>query len=571
MKKAIMEIKTMRLFFVLFAGFSVFVYGMSFSADIPAFAPLAPITVQVNKPTIVTLDEDGRVYVAETGSNLVRIFSQSGSHIHTISGLSKPTSLAVDVGGRIYIGNRDQGNVEVYDASYNHLFNLGQGTDEFGLPNDIDIDASGLIYVVDKTNSAIKLYNSDGTYNSSLGESGNGNGQFHHPVSLAIDTAGNELVVLDLQERLDQFSNTMIDGARIQFLQMNGDFKRGYSKFGYDRDNGELVMPMHIAVDDESRVYVSESRLQKVMVYENTGGFLGMIDNASHPLRTPLGIAMGKTNKLYVSSLLAGQIDIYGIDGYLGMTANPASLSFEELQGNASGTMKPIAINNTGNSVFNWTASTEESWLTLPATEGTIPEAGQSTVNVGVEIDGLTEGEYEGSVTITAGMAASETIAVSLTILPHVSTNFLSISPASLGFSSTVGTTPACQTLSVKNTGGGTLNWNANVDQSWLTVDATSGTAPFTLKVYADVSSLAAGSYSGTVTVTRQGGTPEMKIIPVTLTLSDPPEPPIEPPPGETPESGTKKKRWTTTQILFGTSLYGIWGNSRNNLLVVGD
>lgn len=147
-----------------------------FSANatgIPLFERLDPLTAQVNRPTIVTLDKQGRVYIGETGNNLVRVFSQSGSHIHTITGLAKPVSLAVDGDGRIYIGNHDRGNVEVYDASFQHLFNLGlgnddQGTNEFGIPNDIAIDASGLIYVVDKAMSVIKLYNSNGSYNSSL-------------------------------------------------------------------------------------------------------------------------------------------------------------------------------------------------------------------------------------------------------------------------------------------------------------------------------------------------------------------------------------------------------------------
>ncbi|MBU0664413.1 MAG: hypothetical protein KJ990_07720 [Proteobacteria bacterium] len=541
------------------------------AADILDYVRLAPLTAQVDTPTIVTIGPDGRVYIAETSNNLVRIFSPSGSLIHSITGLSKPISLAVDAGGRIYIGNLGRGNVEVYDTSFAYLFKIGQGNEEFGQPNDIDIDASGLIYVVDKTNSAIKLYNPDGTYNSSLGQSGNNNGQFHHPVSLVIDTATNELVVLDLQQRRDTFNpDTMIDGARIQFLQLNGTFKRGYAKFGYHMDNGELVMPMHIAVDDQSRVYVSDSRMQKVMVYNNNGAFLSVIDNASKPLRTPMGMAMGKTNKLYIASLPAGQVEIYGIDSYINMAVSPASLCFEEIYGEASGNLKDIIITNTGNRPLTWTASSEDPWLILPGTQGISSEDGPTTVNVGVDIDNLEPGQYKGSVTITADGVVTETVTVTLTVQPNTR---LSVSPPALTFVSTVGNTPAAQTLAIENTGGGTLNWNASGDQSWLILNAASGTAPSALKVSADITSLPAGSYSGTVTVTKHGFSPETTIIPVSMTVSEPPEspaPPVEPPPIVNPGGNSTHKNWTTTHILPGTSLNGIWGSSNKNVFVVG-
>lgn len=540
------------------------------AANIPAYVRLAPLTAQVNMPTIVTIGPAGRVYIAETSNNLVRIFSPSGSLLHSITGLSKPISLAVDAGGRIYIGNLGRGNVEVYDPSFTYLFKLGQGNEEFGQPNDIDIDASGLIYVVDKTQSAIKLYNSDGTYNSSLGQSGNDNGQFHHPISLAIDTATNELVVLDLQQRPDTFNpDTLIDGARIQFLQVNGTFKRGYAKFGYDRDNGQLVMPMHIAVDDQSRVYVSESFMQKVMVYDNNGTFLGMIDSVSNPLRTPIGLAMGNiTNKLYIASLLTGQVEIYGIDSYIDMAVSPASLTFEELDGEASGKMQDIVITNRGNHALTWTASSADPWLILPATQGVTSEAGLTTVNVGVNIDSLEPGQYKGSVTITANEVVTEIIPVTLTVRPNAK---ISVSPLFLTFASTVGSTPADQTLAIENIGSGTLNWKANGDQSWLTLNATSGVAPSALKVSADITSLPAGSYNGTVTVTTQQGTSsELKIIPVSLTLNEPPEPPVNPPPVVNPGNNSQYYNLTINHILPGTSLNGIWGSSNKNVFVVG-
>jgi hypothetical protein len=276
---------------------------------------------------------------------------------------------------------------------------------------------------------------------------------------------------------------------------------------------------------------------------------------------------MGASNKMYVASLRAGRVEVFGIDSYIDMSVSPAVLNFEELQGAPSGAGQNIIVNNTGNSTFIWTAGTTEPWLSLPVIQGSLPPSSLTEVAVEVNIDGLDPGQYQGNVTISAGAAAAETITVTLTVLPNAR---LSVSPDSLSFASTVGTTPAAQALSIENAGGGTLSWNANVDRNWLVLSETSGTAPSSLKVYADVTMLAAGSYSGTVTISKQGESPEMQVIPVGLTLTEPSVPPVVPPPVTGPGDKSRKIKWTSTEIFQGMSLQDIWGESTTSLFAVG-
>ena len=103
----------------------------------------------------------------------------------------------------------------------------------------------------------------------------------------------------------------------------------------------------------------------------------------------------------------------------------------------------------------------------------------------------------------------------------------LSVSPTSFGFSATAGgSSPASKTLTVSNTGGGTLNFTASDDQPWLTVSPTSGAAPKDLTVAVDTSGLAAGTYTATITIDGGGVSGSPRTIPVTLTLN-PPSPPV--------------------------------------------
>ena len=102
----------------------------------------------------------------------------------------------------------------------------------------------------------------------------------------------------------------------------------------------------------------------------------------------------------------------------------------------------------------------------------------------------------------------------------------LSVSPAALSFSAVAGgPSPAAKTIAVSNTGGGSLNWTASENASWLAVSPSSGTNAGTMTVTPSTSGLAAGTYTEDITLAATGATGSPKTVTVTLTL-DPPTPP---------------------------------------------
>jgi hypothetical protein len=97
----------------------------------------------------------------------------------------------------------------------------------------------------------------------------------------------------------------------------------------------------------------------------------------------------------------------------------------------------------------------------------------------------------------------------------------IGVSPSSFSFTATAGgANPAGQSLSITNTGGGTLNWTASSNQSWLSVSPTSGTAPSSATVSVNITGLAAGTYNGAITITATGATNTPLSVPVTLTVN---------------------------------------------------
>jgi hypothetical protein len=72
--------------------------------------------------------------------------------------------------------------------------------------------------------------------------------------------------------------------------------------------------------------------------------------------------------------------------------------------------------------------------------------------------------------------------------------------------------------LSIRNSGGGTLNWTATKSPTWLKISPRLGTAPSTMKVWVDPTGLPRGSYSGRVTVSATGATNSPQTVVVYFT-----------------------------------------------------
>jgi hypothetical protein len=202
------------------------------------------------------------------------------------------------------------------------------------------------------------------------------------------------------------------------------------------------------------------------------------------------------------------------------LSVTPASLSFAGTAGGADPAAKTLTVANTGGGTMSWSASETSAWLSI-ATAG-------DTITVTATIGGLGAGTYTADVTVTAPGATGspKTIPVTLTLDSPPTPPVLSTSPASLAFTATEGgTSPAAKTISVSNTGGGTLSWSASDDAGWLALAPANGTQNGTITVTPSTSGLTAGTYTGEVTVTATGVSGSPKVISVTLTV-DPPPPP---------------------------------------------
>jgi uncharacterized protein (TIGR03437 family) len=208
------------------------------------------------------------------------------------------------------------------------------------------------------------------------------------------------------------------------------------------------------------------------------------------------------------------------------ISASPTSLSFTEAAGTPTAATQAMTVTTSPSSLTYTVSVTMASgasanWLSASATGGTVTVSASSAA--------LTAGSYTGSVILTASGATGSpiTIPVTLTVVPPQS---LAITPASLTFSYVLGTSaPAAQTATLTSSGGAapfTVSTKTADGGTWLQVTPTSGTTPAALSVSIVTTGLAAGNYSGTITLASTSST-QTATVTVSMTVAAVPTPTI--------------------------------------------
>lgn len=135
-----------------------------------------------------------------------------------------------------------------------------------------------------------------------------------------------------------------------------------------------------------------------------------------------------------------------------------SGLSFTAVAGGGTPAAQPFGILNEGTGEMSWDARTitlaGNDWLRIDSPNGRVnqPLSDISSVNVSVQHAGLAPGEYYGRVEITAPSDNSpQSVMVILRVLPEGSAPPPEVRPAGLVFTAAEGGTPGSQTISINN------------------------------------------------------------------------------------------------------------------------
>ncbi|MDX2260965.1 MAG: S8 family peptidase [Gemmatimonadales bacterium] len=185
----------------------------------------------------------------------------------------------------------------------------------------------------------------------------------------------------------------------------------------------------------------------------------------------------------------------------LALSVSPASRSVTtQVNGTVPDAAASVWLTGDGASAAAWSASKRKSWTTLTTGSGT----GSGTVAWSRSTAGLAAGTYVDTITVSASGTASRTVVDSLIITNAPIPTTLAVSPASRKVTIEAGATAASGSGSVTLAGDAatSTSWTASKRKAWTTLTSASGTGSGSISWNRNTSTLAAGTYVDTITVT---------------------------------------------------------------------
>lgn len=212
----------------------------------------------------------------------------------------------------------------------------------------------------------------------------------------------------------------------------------------------------------------------------------------------------------------------------LSLSASSAVLS-TALGGVASAATTVNVLNSGGSTLAGlqvslvYRASQPGGWLAVSLNQSAAPATLALTGQRGT----LAAGTYNATVTVSAPGTTNgaQTIDVALVVQDPAAPASLQLGTNAVAFTAQTSTTPAAQVVQVTNGGGGTIaNLAANIAYApggfgWLTATLDRTTAPASLSLRPNLSSVSPGTYTATVTVS--GTSVTARTITVTLTVTN--------------------------------------------------
>lgn len=226
-------------------------------------------------------------------------------------------------------------------------------------------------------------------------------------------------------------------------------------------------------------------------------------------------------------TLLVGGVVLPPLPPTLALSTN--TIAFSATVSGATPPAQTVDITNSGGGTlsginFSLTYGSNQSsgWLAVTLSALTAP----SSVSLSVSRGSLPAGSYSATVTVSAAGAtnAAQTIAVTFIVIDTSTPAALQLSSSAVNFSGTVGASVAAQAVQIINSGAGAIGSLASTiaygagATGWLATSSFAGSAtPTTFTLRPQIGSLAAGTYTATVTVSGAGVA--SKTIAVSLTV----------------------------------------------------
>lgn len=125
---------------------------------------------RLNAPNAVTVDDNKNIYVSDSGNQQILVYDKKGKYLRKVNGSAggkgnsifvNPRGIGVTGDGKLYVVDNMSHYVYGFDEKGKKLFQfggMGDGNEQFYLPNGLFIDDKEQFYITDTFNQRVAVY-----------------------------------------------------------------------------------------------------------------------------------------------------------------------------------------------------------------------------------------------------------------------------------------------------------------------------------------------------------------------------------------------------------------------------
>lgn len=302
--------------FTLFSGLLciIFIHPPSVTAVSETTSVIPSSYRNLGTPSEMLLLDNGDMwYVDSRNYRLVRV-APDGTIIRTIGREgtgdgefeNQPHSITQDEDGNLYVSATCR--VYVFEPSGAFKYRFGEcngDPDQMGDTRGIHYSpVTDRLYISDLLAESVRIYTKDGTFESSFGSAGTGNGQFDDPYGITTVEDGNIYVMDTNNHRAQKFTST-------------GTFITSY---GSGSGPEELVFPKDMIILDNGDVLIASQNGQRVKRFANDGTYLsewGQNGSEDNQFVCPQYMEQGPGNTFWMNDCALFRLQQFTYDGTL--------------------------------------------------------------------------------------------------------------------------------------------------------------------------------------------------------------------------------------------------------------
>ncbi len=167
-------------------------------------------------PTDVVIDRHGFFYVSEYGENdRIQVFSpegewvrQWGGHGHRPGEFLRPTAIDIDEDDRIFVADSCNHRIQIFETNgklVDYWGSRGTLPGSIGYAYDVALGSGNTLYVCEYANNRVQKFTREGESLGVWGHAGRGPGELNNPWALAVDSTGAVSVVDSNNHRIQRF------------------------------------------------------------------------------------------------------------------------------------------------------------------------------------------------------------------------------------------------------------------------------------------------------------------------------------------------------------------------------